>query len=69
MYIDSNTHVLVCDCASDNEQVISATGKKCKNPLPFSDGIEYPEGLVFRPSDRTLVVSCEQDELIVLKLE
>ena len=68
MYIDSQSNILVCGCSTHNVQIITAAGQKDKTMLISSDGLRDPEGLAYRPSDGTLVVGGEQDELCVFNL-
>ena len=68
MYIDSQSNILVCGCSTHNVQIITAAGQKYKTMLIISDGLRLPEGIAYRPSDGTLVVGGEQDELCVFNL-
>ena len=68
MYIDSQSNILVCGRGTHNVQIITAAGQKYKTMLISSDGLRLPEGIAYRPSDGTLVVGCEQDDLCVFNL-
>ena len=68
MYIDSQSNILVCGLDTHNVQIITAAGQKYKTMLISSDGLREPEGIAYRPSDGTLAVGCEQDELCVFNL-
>ena len=69
MYIDSQSNILVCGCSTHNVQIITAAGQKYKTMLISSDGLRDPEGIVYRPSDGTFVVGCEQqDDICVFNL-
>ena len=69
MYVDFQSNILVCGCNTYNVQIITAAGNKYNNLLSSSDGLKNPQGIAYRPSDGTLIVSClGQDELCVFKL-
>ena len=68
MYVDSQSNILVAGYYTRNVQIITAAGNKYNNLL-ISDGLKNPAGIVYRPSDGTLVVgSVYQNELCVFKL-
>ena len=69
LYVDDTDSFIVCGRLIYNVQVITAAGKKYKTLLSSEDGIGYPECVIVRPSDGTLVVSSEHsDKLFVCKL-
>ena len=69
MYIDSQSNILVCGVTTHNVQIIAEAGQKYKTMLISSDGLRKPEGVAYRPSDRTLVVGCfRQNDLCIFNL-
>ena len=58
LFVDAGDNIFVCDCPSQNVQVITADGRKYGTLISVSDGIRLPYSIAFRESDNILVVCC-----------
>ena len=68
LYVDESDNVIVCDYASHNVQVITATGDKHRTLLSSKDGIKDLMCISFRPRDGTLAIGDNSNLLFVYKL-
>ena len=71
LYVDAEDNLLVCSWYDHNGvQAITADGKKyIKAVLSKQDGLDCPQGIDFRLSDKTLVVVCYgKENLLIYKL-
>ena len=69
LLVDDNDNVIVCGYYSNTIQVITSTGKKHKTLLSSEDGIKRrPVCVSFRPSDRTLIVGGNNNNLLVYQM-
>ena len=66
--VDRGGNAIVCGWYSDNVQVIRADGTKCCTLLTSQDGVSRPYSVAYRESDKTLILGCHNNHLLVYKM-
>ena len=68
--VDSQQNVYICSYVSNTIQMINSKGEKVKTLLEAEDGIQGPVTLMYRDSDKSLVVGMYQsDEIAVYQYQ
>ena len=66
--VDGGGNAIVCGYLSDNVQVIRADGTKCCTLLTSQDSVSRPYTVAYRESDKTLILGCNNNHLLVYKM-
>ena len=66
--VDRGGNAIVCGWYSNNVQVIRADGTKCCTLLTSQDGVSRPYSVAYRESDKTLILGCHNNHLLVYKM-
>ena len=66
--VDGGGNAIVCGHWSDNVQVIRADGTKCCTLFTSQDGVSWPYSVAYRELDKTLIIGCENNHLLVYKM-
>ena len=69
IFVDDGENLFACGYMSNNVYVVNEHGKKIKVLLSQSDGLQYPNTITFRQSDKILVVGCFTNNILICEME
>ena len=67
--VDGGGNAIVCGLYYNNVQVIRADGTKCCTLLTSQDGVSDPYSVAYRQSDNTIILGCDNKNLLVYQMK